>query len=86
MKHREQLQRIIQHYGKENQMLKAVEESTELSLALQHHWSGKAGKSEVITEIADMMILCNQMALLFGESEVELEIDRKIKRTIKRMN
>ena len=52
-------------FGAENQTRKAVEELTELSLALQWALAGRADMDNIREEIADVEIVINQMRKLY---------------------
>lgn len=71
----------IAHYGASNQMFKAVEECAELIQALAKGESEEA----IITEIADVQIMCQQLSRIFGMERVAAERKRKIARLYKRM-
>lgn len=60
-------------------------EQDELINALCKRFRGRGKDADVITEIADATIMCQQMALLFGEDEVKAEILSKQERMIDRM-
>lgn len=80
------LQRAIDTYGFEAQRLMLFEEMAELQNAMCKEARGRvADSSEVITEIADVMIMCRQMALHYGRQEVETEVQRKIDRLQQRL-
>lgn len=58
-------------------MEQCEEECAELILALKHYKRGKADKYAVCEEIADVMIMAEQMAMLFGCTEVmEIKNDK----------
>jgi NTP pyrophosphatase (non-canonical NTP hydrolase) len=61
--------RAIETFGAKKQILKSVEELTELSLALQHYLDGKCNKTDILVEMADVKIMLNQLALIFGEDK-----------------
>lgn len=58
-------------FGPQHQISKALEELAELSLALHHFNAQKMTADSVIQEIADVTIMCEQLALIFSESRVE---------------
>lgn len=45
---------------------------------------GRVGNDDIITEIADVIIMCEQLSYYFGKEKVELEKERKKARKIKR--
>jgi len=75
----------IEKFGSEKQMDQAEEECMELCLALRHFKRSKVKDSAVITEIADVTIMCQQLVRIFGRRKVKEEIDRKRKRLAERM-
>lgn len=70
----------VKYYGAEHQKKKAIEEMGELITALSREQDNRAAKVEVITEIADVLIMMLQMAIVYGLEDVEKEIDRKLSR------
>lgn len=70
----------LDKWGKDTQILKAVCELNELSLALLHYREGKTTEEEVLTEIADVTIMLRQLELTFHflEGELKAEIERKL--------
>ena len=56
----------IAKFGTEAQTRKAVEELTELSLALQRALSGRADMNNIREEIADVEIMLGQMRILYN--------------------
>lgn len=76
---------IVYHYGKDAQIPVAAEECCELGAALLHYSRGRGNDAEVVSEIADVMIVAEQMAELFGQEAVAREIDRKLDRQTQRI-
>ena len=72
-------------WGFEAQTLMAIEEAAELQQALLHYMRGKALAVDVVDEIADMTIMCRQMANIFGSEDVERRIQFKLERLEKRL-
>lgn len=70
----------LKHFGAEHQMLKMVEECNELANALMHYMDNRATADEVITELADVVVMLNQMVIAFGIPQTEEEIERKYAR------
>lgn len=62
-----------------------IEEASELIEALVREDRGRAGKEDVITEIADVIIMCEQLTLVYGVDAVRDEIDRKRRRLAERL-
>lgn len=79
-------QRAIDAWGQHFQIEMMVEECAELIVALKHAQRNeridKAEENEnaIITEIADVQIMLEQMKLIFGKNKCDLEWARKLKR------
>lgn len=77
---------VLENSSKEEQMIKAQEECLELALAISHSQKkNKITEKEIITEIADVYIMCTQLISIFGKDKVQAEIDYKLKRIRKRL-
>lgn len=63
----------------------AIEEASELIEALVREDRGRANKDDVITELADVLIMCEQLSLVYGEKEVLQEKARKLDRLAERL-
>lgn len=70
-KHSQIFEQAMDHYGFDKQLLKTMEELAELSVSLMHYRDGKADKWSVCEEIADCIIMCQQMASAMGKETVE---------------
>ena len=66
--------------GGEAQMDMAIEECAELIQAIQHRRRGRVSDDAVASEVADVLIMCGQLRLLFGASRVDDNIDLKLRR------
>ena len=75
----------IEFFGIQHQRQKAVEEMAELIVALAHEDEGRATKQEVITEIADVYYLTEQLMHIYGIDECKAEVARKKDRTLERI-
>lgn len=80
---KEQLEAIIEHYGKDNQIRKAIEELDELKEALNENHT----KDHIIEEMADVLVMLTQLALIYDidPEVVDDMMEYKIDRTIERM-
>ena len=76
---------VLESWGIAAQMDMAIEECSELINALCKLRRGRVGPGEVITEVADVMIMCEQLACYFGEVNVDAEKDYKFKRLQERL-
>lgn len=86
MNERDICKKAITQFGVPSQINMCIEECSELIVALQHFRRGKCEEKDVITEIADVQIMCQQMAIIFGEGGVFIEKQRKIERLKERIN
>ena len=75
----------VEKFGPESQINMALEECAELIDALCKFRRERVGTLDVITEIADVQIMCEQLAYMFGEQTVADERKRKIERLQKRL-
>ena len=76
---------LIEKFGAENQIIKAISELGELVQALADHQcnqlaSCSMGSKEhrVLEEIADVKIMLNQLEILFGREKVDAKLEWKI--------
>lgn len=67
-------------FGPEKQKMMDMEECSELINALAKEKRGRVKDDDVITEIADVMIMMEQLAVLYGRGLVEAEKSRKLER------
>ena len=81
------MQDAIRKCGIRPQINKAKEELSELHLELDRLQSSpiKTSDAAIITEIADVMVMCRQLAMIYGEDEVKKEIEHKLKRLENRL-
>lgn len=78
--------KAIEVFGINSQIWMAIEECSELQDALAKFKRGRAKPEDVITEIADVQIMMEQLAIFFGEKEVNDERIRKLERLQKRID
>ena len=76
----------VEKFGPQSQIDMAIEECSELINALCKFRRDRVGTIDVVTEIADVQIMCGQLAYMFGESTVDDERQRKINRLKKRID
>lgn len=79
-------QQAIRIFGIENQIGMLSEECGELLSAINKFKRCRIECKEVTEEIADVIIMCVQMAHYFGYYDVQNEISHKISRLVERMN
>ena len=80
------IHRVIQTYGKEAQTQMLFEEMAELQNAICKLSRGRGTVGDVCEEIADVMIMCFQMAQIFGAQAVEQMAQYKMRRLKNRLN
>lgn len=76
----------IGRWGCEAQKKQTIEECSELITAILHRDRDKCTNDDVITEVADVIIMCEQMKLIYGSEQVENEVRRKMKRLEERLS
>lgn len=86
MNYKEINQKALEHFGIQNQKMKAIEEMAELTNALMRLRDGRCAEQDVITEIADVTIMMQQLAIFFGQEQVDNEISYKMYRLNGRLN
>lgn len=77
--------RIMVHYGAENQEMMMIEECAELITALRHNARGRATADEVIDELADVIIMAQQLSFIYGQSKIANRINDKLQRQLDRI-
>lgn len=87
MNHYDKIKQIANHYGFRHQGRKLAEECSELSAAMLKYLDGEAGRSAVIEEMADVMIMTQQMRYLMHIDRAELDqtIENKVNRQLERI-
>jgi len=75
--------RAIAHYGDKKQLLQACEECAELIQAISKatRYTGKSYVDGVCEEIADVLIMCEQVKRIFNISTVDVEKEKERKLT-----
>lgn len=78
----------IDLYGEKAQKLMAIEEMSELTKEICKDFRGKLNREHLIEEMADVLIMLDQMLLLYKISgeEVGLMRIKKVERLKERMN
>ena len=88
MNHYKIIRKIAKHYGFKHQGLKLAEEAAELAAAMNKLLSGEGGRSAVIDEMADTMIMMEQIQYLMhiDKSEIISTMESKINRQLDRIS
>lgn len=76
----------INKWGKDSQIEMALEEMGELITAINQYKRNRIELKDVCTEIADVQIMMEQLAIIFDENIVKLEKNNKLLRLQKRVN
>lgn len=89
--HLQILNKALNHYGVEKQLLVCMEEPAELIQAIskaERYPNDEKRTDELIEEIADVLICIEYLKMIYDidQSNVEMWINRKLKRISKRMN
>lgn len=77
--------KVLNKFGITNQVFMVMEECGELLNVLAKAKRDRAGKDEIITELADVSIMVEQMAFFYGEKDFLIEKERKLQRLKKRL-
>lgn len=77
---------VLSKWGIINQVFMVMEECGELLNVLAKAKRGRASKEEIITELADVSIMVEQMAFYYGEKDFLVEKERKLQRLKVRAN
>ena len=82
------IKEIVEHYGNERQKLKAIEELTELVEIIAKDLNRKEIKNQrehILEEIAEVMIMVEQLKLVYGFSDDEVSemVKHKLRRTMR---
>ena len=84
------LEKAIKHYGAENQMAQSIEELAELIVAINKYTRYPdeiESKHHVIEEIADVLIMIDQLKIILDIKDYEIRCyrDYKLQRLEKRI-
>lgn len=78
---KELYQSALNKWGIAAQALKAIEEMAELTVNLSKRLNRlEVSDAELIDEVADVIIMSEQMALVIGQKEVEIRKQEKLRR------
>lgn len=78
---KKQAHKIADHYGIENQALQTVEECSELIVAIMNKRRDKGTVDDIVDEIADVEIMCEQMRYAYNCTD---KVDERIKQKLER--
>lgn len=78
--------RALNDWGIRPQVMMVMEETGEMLNAIGKYDRGRVDKDDVITELADVCIIMEQMATFFGWEEFKKEKERKLERLRERLD
>lgn len=61
----------LKHYGVQFQLRKLQEECGELIVSINHFFEGKINQSILLSEMADVENVLDQMRIYFGDEEID---------------
>lgn len=79
------LNAAIIHWGKELQMDMVIEECAELIHVISAFRRGRATTDQMLDELADVLIMADQLKVMFGPTRVQIHYDRKLERLKNRL-
>lgn len=87
MTRKEQFETIMNYYGRRHQMLKAIEELTELAEVLIKVLTKNVGLERIMDEMADVYVMLEQVRILnfIDGKELDDKIDEKLERQVNRI-
>ena len=80
------LVRAINHFGVEAQTEKAMEEMGELITELSRRHSSRGDKEKIAEEVADALVMLEQLRIIYGGERVDGYVAQKLARLEKNMN
>ena len=78
--------RAINYHGVENQTKQALQEMGELIVELERRGTDRWDRDHAAEEIADCIIMMEQLRIIYGSDMVDFWIDKKIDRLEERLN
>ena len=78
--------KVMETYGFPTQAAMVVEECSELTNAICKFRRGRVGDDDIITEIADVMMMCEQPSDQLGKEKVEAKKERNLARLKERLS
>lgn len=84
---KEKIKKIADHYGLSHQLMKTVEELNELSIECAKSWEKAEITIDLISEIADVLVMITQILYLskFDWNDVEEIMEYKVDRQLRRI-
>lgn len=82
---RETFREAVETWGWEPQVDMATEEAGELIVALSRYMRGRNDEEDVVDELADVRIMCEQLTEFIGREQVEEHVSVKMNRLRERL-
>ena len=82
----ETCQTAVELFGIDAQEKMCIEECSELINAIAKRYRGRTSNQDIITELADVSIMVDQLALFYGYEEFKKKKKKKIIRLNDRIN
>ena len=81
------IKRIAKHYGYQHQVKKTTEECGEFIVALSKLANDEGSRKDVLEEMADVMVMLQQMQyfLCINQYELHKAMETKVRRQLERM-
>ena len=76
----------INHFGVENQTKQALQEMGERIVELERRGTDRFDRDHVAEEVADVIIMANQLRIIYGGERVDEIVDQKLQRLEKVMS
>lgn len=85
---KEQIEKILDYYRTPAQLIKLIEELSELTKEVCKALNYNGNRKNIIEEIADVQVMLEQLKIIYQISEDELNtiIQEKVDRTIERIS
>lgn len=70
-----EIKQILEHYGNDHQIVKAVEELAELQVVLLHN----AGRVRILEELTDVVVMLEQIKEIYNISDTDINVEMAYK-------
>ena len=82
-----ELQKIIDHYGEDAQLLQCIEEMSELTKEIAKYYKGADTTEQIKEEVADVLLMIEQLIIMTGISHADVMqiMFQKLQRTLERI-
>lgn len=73
MEDKELIEKVMEKFGEDNQIIQFFEELNELGSAVNHYRRGKIDKQFLVNEMADVKFMLKQIKQMYNITEEEIE-------------